>query len=345
MLSSVKSFAIAFIIAVLIFGVAAYFTYPLLENSVLGGFDAENEADTTAVEGAESEPSGEVTTPPVQETEIEGKSFTVLFVIHDKQSDIFKDYRADIDANKSATLEELAQSSRHYKADTIVLMRASVDTQTYMFTALPNDTYVSVGGMDITLGAVYESFGMNTLKDVVQAATSLTIDNYVLFDFTSFKATIDTLGGVKFTVPQNMDDVYEEESVNGAMYTISLKKGNQTLDGEQALQLLRYDKYDTGSKGRAAVAAKFMKSIADQYFSTSSFQTLKSAFTTIKNSPSASTDISTKLLDESRTVIEAYSLCKQKTEEFKGSYQTINGSKVFIYNQKEIYSAFLPYKD
>ncbi len=347
MLSSFKSFAIAFVIAVLIFGVAAYYTYPLLENSILGGFDAENEADTSVSTGEAvgSDTATVEVTPPEQDDKLDGKSFTVLFVIHDKQSDLFNDYRADIESSSSATIEQLAQASRHYKADTLVIMRASADTRTYMFTALPNDTYVTVGGAELTLGSVYEAYGTDILKSVVQAVTSLTIDNYVLFDFNTFKAAIDVLGGVSFNVPQNMDDVYEDESVNGAMYTINLKKGTQKLNGDAALQLLRYDKYDTGSKGRASVAAKFMKSIADQYFNASSFQSVKNAFSTIKNSPSAKTDISTKSLDEARTMIEAYSLCKQKTEEFKGSYQTINENRVFIYNQKEVYSAYMPYKD
>lgn len=343
MLASIKSFSIAFLVAVLIFGVTAYYTYPYIENDLLAGFDAEKN---------EGEQSGEQTDVPVTEdvlqpptNTVEGSSFTTLFVIHNRQNRLFNDYRVDIEANKSATIEELAQNSRRYRADVIVLMRCNAESQTYMFTAMPTDTLVSVGELDMKLGYVYEQFGMNTLIDVVQASTSLPIDNYILLDFDTFKSAIDTLGGVEFNVPQDMSDVYEEESTGGAMYTISLKKGTQRLDGDKALQLLRYEKYGDLSKGRASVAAKFLKSLADEYFNANGFAAVKNAFGVIKNSPDAKTDMDTKTLEDNRALIEGYSRLTQKVEEFRGSYQVIDGENTFIFGYKEMYNVFSHYKD
>ena len=52
--------------------------------------------------------------------------------------------------------------------------------------------------------------------------------------------------------------------------TINLKKGLQTLDGEKALQLVRFRRYADGDVGRIQVQQLFMKALMDKVLSTES---------------------------------------------------------------------------
>lgn len=73
------------------------------------------------------------------------------------------------------------------------------------------------------------------------------IDRYVRINVLGVEKLIDALGGVKVYVPQDMK--YQDDSQH--LY-INLKKGEQHLNGAQAVQFLRfrYDAYgDIGYSG------------------------------------------------------------------------------------------------
>ncbi len=88
----------------------------------------------------------------------------------------------------------------------------------------------------------------------------------MLVDLEAFKKTVDLVGGVDFDVPQDMD--YEDASQD--LY-IHLKKGPQHLDGEKAMELVRFRKgYATQDIQRTQVQQQFLKALAKQCLSVSS---------------------------------------------------------------------------
>ena len=107
---------------------------------------------------------------------------------------------------------------------------------------------------------------MERLASRLHSLLGFPVDGYVLVDLEAFKKTVDLVGGVDFDVPQDMD--YEDASQD--LY-IHLKKGPQHLDGEKAMELVRFRKgYATQDIQRTQVQQQFLKALAKQCLSVSS---------------------------------------------------------------------------
>ena len=78
------------------------------------------------------------------------------------------------------------------------------------------------------------------------------IDHYVKVDFNALVEIVDAVGGVEVDVPQDMKwDMSDTGDIK-----IDLKKGLQTLDGNKALQLVRFRKgYANGCWAYSGAAA------------------------------------------------------------------------------------------
>ncbi len=124
------------------------------------------------------------------------------------------------------------------RSDSILV--ASFDPVTkkaHLFSVL-RDTYVNIDGYGrgrintaITLGDY--PLAMKTVGDLL----GLKIQYYVYTDFEGFKHLIDTIGGVYFDVEKDMKYT---DNADGNRYDIDLKKGYQLLDGDKALQYVRF---------------------------------------------------------------------------------------------------------
>ena len=94
----------------------------------------------------------------------------------------------------------------------------------------------------------------------------ISIDHYVKINFDALVEIVDAVGGVEVDVPQ---DMYWNMADTGDI-TINLKKGLQTLDGDHALQLVRFRRYADGDVGRIQVQQLFLKALAEKVLSTES---------------------------------------------------------------------------
>ncbi|MBR6399982.1 MAG: LCP family protein [Firmicutes bacterium] len=105
-----------------------------------------------------------------------------------------------------------------------------------------------------------EAHGVELLLNEIKVHFDVVPDYYVKVDFDGFNAIVDSIGGVEFDVPQDMD--YEDPTQGLAIH---LKKGMQVLDGSQAQQLVRFRKdnygggYVNGDIDRLQVQQAFMK--------------------------------------------------------------------------------------
>ncbi len=162
---------------------------------------------------------------------------------------------------------------------TDAIMLASLNSWNGEITLLsiPRDTYIKVSeenyktmratypeparqGMKITEIHHYagEEDGMNILKDEIERNFGVDIDYYARVDFDAFAFLVDSIGGVEFDVPQDMD--FEDPTQD--LY-IHLKKGNQVLDGDKAEQLMRFRYgYANQDLGRVSVQQAFVKTFA-----------------------------------------------------------------------------------
>lgn len=136
-------------------------------------------------------------------------------------------------------------------ADTIFTYEMSEEGKATIL-SIPRDTITADGQRISTLLA--RENGDEKLIQTVSEITARPVKDYVRMDLTAVEAVIDALGGVTFTVPQDMyySDPYQD-------LFIDLKAGEQTLSGKDAVALLRYRKgYPEGDLKRIEVQQSFL---------------------------------------------------------------------------------------
>jgi len=144
-------------------------------------------------------------------------------------------------------------------SDVIMVFSLSTKKGTISCTSILRDTRVPYRGrgIKITEAMAYgkESAVIQAIKDL----TGLQIHDYVTFNFTAVEDVIDALGGVDFYVPQNM--YYQDPEQD--LY-INLRKGQQLLNGNKSLQLLRFRGYPMGDVARTETQRDFMEALFEQ---------------------------------------------------------------------------------
>lgn len=141
--------------------------------------------------------------------------------------------------------------------DTIFTYEMSEEGKATIY-SIPRDTFVT-DNMKIAALLIQEN-GDEKLIEAVSEITGRPVKDYVRMDLTALEAVMDALGGVTFTVPQDMDyeDPYQDLSIH-------LKAGEQTLSGKDAVSLLRYRKgYPEGDLKRVEVQQAFLMELFRQ---------------------------------------------------------------------------------
>lgn len=164
----------------------------------------------------------------------------------------------DTDAKKKTELEQLLELSERInfvvfghdggRADTIMFASFDPTNQYLDIINIPRDTYWLVDGYTERadhkkINAVYgfgnDKGGSKGLKQQIATMLQVPVHYYIKFDYKGAAAVVDTLKGVEINVPFDMtyDDPYATPELH-----INLKAGYQTLDGENAVDFLRWRK-------------------------------------------------------------------------------------------------------
>ncbi|MGJ3248946.1 MAG: LCP family protein [Elainellaceae cyanobacterium] len=149
-------------------------------------------------------------------------------------------------------------------SDTMMLIRFTPDTQELNVLSLPRDTRTWVDGIGTTKLNEANIYGgpALTAQTVSELLGGVGIDRYVRINVQGVEKLIDALGGVTVYIPEDMQ--YTDESQH--LY-IDLEQGEQHLDGEQAIQFLRF-RYDVyGDIGRVQRQQMFMRALVEQTLS------------------------------------------------------------------------------
>jgi LCP family protein required for cell wall assembly len=149
-------------------------------------------------------------------------------------------------------------------SDTMLLIRFDPSNQSLTVLSLPRDTQTYVEGLGTTKLNAANAYGgpALTAKTTSELMGGISIDRYVRINVQGVEKLIDALGGVDVYVPYDMH--YQDDSQH--LY-IDLKEGQQHLNGEQALQFLRfrYDQY--GDIGRVQRQQTLMQAMVEQSLS------------------------------------------------------------------------------
>lgn len=162
-----------------------------------------------------------------------------------------------------------------YRTDTIIVAHLDEETHDVALMSVPRDTVVLTGnGGIMKINSVYAgggADGMARLSKRLGAMLGFELDGYVLVNLEAFRETVDLVGGVEFDVPQDM--YYQDPTQN---LHIDLKAGKQLLDGEKAMELVRFRKgYASQDIQRTKVQQEFLRALAKKVLSVSSLTKLK----------------------------------------------------------------------
>ncbi|MFZ5596406.1 MAG: LCP family protein [Bacillota bacterium] len=148
------------------------------------------------------------------------------------------------------------------RTDTIMLCTVDTNKNIMGVLSIPRDTrvYIPGHGYDkINSASVYG--GPELSMQVVSSLLGVPVNNYVLTNYEGFKEIIDKLGGVTINVEKRM---YHYDPQDGGAYNIDLQPGLQKLDGEKALQFVRFRSMPNGDIDRTGLQQQFIRALADQ---------------------------------------------------------------------------------
>lgn len=150
--------------------------------------------------------------------------------------------------------------------NTDTIMVASYDTvnQKISIMSIPRDTMINESWDLKKINSVYSRTGnsIDALANRVKKLIGFKPDYYVKVKLSVFVELVDLIGGVEFDVPRDMnyDDDYQDLHIH-------LKQGLQVLDGDKAMQLVRFRGYDKSDIGRIEVQQDFMKALIQECIS------------------------------------------------------------------------------
>lgn len=161
------------------------------------------------------------------------------------------------------------------RADTLMVVRAGGGKFNKL--SIPRDSYAEIPGQGSQkINGAYAYGGAALQIETVSNFLGTPIDHVVILNFDGFEEFIDAIGGVKVDVPERLCADISGGEANGG-WTINLRKGENTLSGEDALAYARTRKpspcpgtapsaYSTGydDLDRAAAQQSIMNGIKDR---------------------------------------------------------------------------------
>ena len=156
------------------------------------------------------------------------------------------------------------------RTDALMVVTMDTNKKTINVMNIPRDTMCnnSATGASRKINAAYAIGGIEQTKKEIERLLGFRPDYYVIVNFDGIAAIVDAIGGVEYEVPFRME--YDDPSQD---LHIDLYAGNQTLNGDQVVQFLRWRhnndysvQYPNGDEGRVENQQKFLKELANQVF-------------------------------------------------------------------------------
>ncbi|MFD0672286.1 LCP family protein [Cohnella sp. GCM10027633] len=148
------------------------------------------------------------------------------------------------------------------RSDSMLVVSLDPQKKTIHLFSVLRDTWVEIPGYHDNRANVPLSLGgpdlaMKTIGNML----GLDIQYYAYVDFQGFIKLVDAIGGIDFYVEK---DMHWSDSADDHKYDINLKKGQQHLDGDHALQYVRFRHDRLSDFTRTGRQREFLGAIADK---------------------------------------------------------------------------------
>lgn len=174
---------------------------------------------------------------------------------------------------KSSKVNILVLGINGNLTDTIMLASFDIDKKHADIISIPRDTYFERDGFNSPaerkVNAAFLGNPVNTAKAVSKILEGIPINYYVIVNFSSIKEVVDIMGGVPMEIPFYMkyDDPYDTPPLH-----IDIPEGKQILDGEKAVQVLRFRHSNINSGYKSYSDADIGRIKAQQEFLVNAFK-------------------------------------------------------------------------
>ncbi len=216
-------------------------------------------------------------------------------------------------------------------ADTLMLLRFNPVDHRMAVLSIPRDTQVVIDGRGEAKINEANALGGPALgaKTVSELLGGVPIDRYVRVNVQGIEKLVDALGGVTVYVPKNMH--YQDDSQH--LY-INLKVGRQHLNGNQALQFLRFRYDELGDIGRVQRQQALLRSLVEQSFRPGTLRRLPQVIEVIKAH-----------IDTNLSVDELMGLCGFLSQVKRSQVQMLMLPGEFNGDGRDAPSYWLPHRD
>ncbi|MFD2673540.1 LCP family protein [Marinicrinis sediminis] len=166
------------------------------------------------------------------------------------------------------------------RSDTMIVVSVDpVSKQVHLLSIL-RDTWVDIPGHGQSrINSAFATGGPYLAQKAVSEWLGIPIQYHIFVDFEGFIALVDAVGGIDYYVEK---DMYYSSRADGPAYTINLKEGYQHLDGQKALQYVRFRHDAMSDYARTERQRNFLTAIADKVQSTSSIMKFPSILNNVK---------------------------------------------------------------
>lgn len=149
-----------------------------------------------------------------------------------------------------------------YRSDTIILARIDPQQKIATLLSIPRDTMVTWKGSTMKINGAHTYDGAAGMVQIVSDLCHVEISHYVEVNFDGLSGITDALGGVTVAVDMDMRDTEHFDDVT------ELSKGEQVLNGAQALFYCRCRYFADGDYTRMRHQRTFVKSLIAQVLTT-----------------------------------------------------------------------------
>jgi LCP family protein required for cell wall assembly len=233
-------------------------------------------------------------------------------------------------------------------ADTIMFCSFDPKDGAVDVLSIPRDTYVERKGHKTSANSkINSSYGRGGADNVAESAALLMgvdVHYYVEVDYEAVKAMVDAIGGIKVTVPMDMN---YDDPVDGLH--IHFEKGQVVSKGEDIIKLLRYRKnnkgggYKDGDLGRVKMQQEVVRLGIEKVLRgniVSSFLKLQGP---IKEY--VKTNMSPKQMMFYITKAQKVEKEKISLQTIPGRADTINHLSFYVVNQDKMNELLIPIKE
>ena len=210
-------------------------------------------------------------------------------------------------------------------SDTIILLRADFANKQVAALSIPRDTKIQLEGYanECKINAAHVYGGPALVAIAVQNLVGVKPDYYIKTNLKGFRKSVDILGGVMIDVEKDMN--YDDSWGN---LHIHLKKGLQLLNGEKAMEYVRFRHDTLGDITRIERQQKFLRALTEKMLSPTKLPKLPWVMSAMIQN--VDTDMTARDLLALAKLAQGMDLNTVKMAMLPGAPETIHGASYWI---------------